>query len=208
MLPGMEQSLHQAPNCPKLPLWGHLFLTPAAAQPAPRSRKMDNPRDSSSPFPRSLEASLGFFWKPTNPSAFSNPTRRNTTGAKPNASIHREHRQRREKPDFLEEIPPLSQPRFASFWAGGQHGCPVFLRNSRRESRQPPGGTHYTHDYPLDAGNRGLAACGTPVIQVMDLQHSLLKYQTQQFFTAFTLEFMAQGGDLRTRRRIIALFSS
>lgn len=67
---------------------------------------------------------------------------------------------------------------------------------------------HYTRDYPPDPGNGGSAACGTAVIQVMDLQHSLLKYQTQQFFTAFTLEFMAQGSDLRTRRGIIALFSS
>lgn len=67
---------------------------------------------------------------------------------------------------------------------------------------------HYTRDYPPDPGIGGSAACGTAVIQVMDLQHSLLKYQTQQFFTAFTLEFMAQGSDLRTRRGIIALFSS
>lgn len=49
-------------------------------------------------------------------------------------------------------------------------------------------------------GTGGLTACETAVIQVMDLQHSLLKYQTQQFFTAFTLEFMAQGGDLHTRQ--------
>jgi len=68
-------------------------------------------------------------------------------------------------------------------------------RRSQGDSRE-----HYTHDYPSEQGNRGLTACETAVIQVMDLQHSLLKYQTQQFFTAFTLEFMAQGGDLHTRQ--------
>lgn len=118
-------------------------------------------------------------------------------------SIHRDG-----KPDFLQEI-PRSTATICIFLAVGGHGSPVIRWNSGRESRH--GGhwqQHYTHDYPLDAGNRGLAACRTPVIQVMDLQHSLLKYQTQQFFTAFTLEFMAQGGDLRTRRGIIALFSS
>lgn len=139
MLPGMEQSLHQAPNCPKLPLWGHLFLTPAAAQPAPRSRKMDNPRDSSSPFPRLLEASLGCFWKPTNPSAFSNPTRRNTTGAKPNASIHREHRQGREKPSFLEEIPPFHNHDLHLFGPGGGARMSRFPAEFQEGEQAAPG---------------------------------------------------------------------
>lgn len=111
-------------------------------------------------------------------------------------------------PDLLEEIPRFT----ATIWlVGGEHRSPVIQWNSRRESSSSSEGhrqRHYTHDYPPDPGNSGLAACGTAVIQVMDLQHSLLKYQTQQFFTAFTLEFMAQGGDLRTRRGIIALFSS
>lgn len=121
-------------------------------------------------------------------------------------SIHRDG-----KPDFLQEI-PRSTATICIFLAGGgdtdlplSGGIPGGRAGSSSEGHWQQ---HYTHDYPLDAGNRGLAACRTPVIQVMDLQHSLLKYQTQQFFTAFTLEFMAQGGDLRTRRGIIALFSS
>lgn len=83
-----------------------------------------------------------------------------------------------------------------------------YLVEFQEGERAAPLEGHYMHDFPSDPGSGGSAAHGAALIQVMDLQHSLLKYQTQQFFTAFTLEFMAQGGDLRTRRGIIALFSS
>lgn len=103
--------------------------------------------------------------------------------------------------------PRLPLPAERSPACSSQHfaACPRSIQSNSGPGRgarrwQGDSREHYTHDYPSEQGNGGLTACETAVIQVMDLQHSLLKYQTQQFFTAFTLEFMAQGGDLHTRQ--------